>query len=66
MENKLFNVHGFHDPNPANNVIIEAGVPDSLIPLLERCSNSTLQDCNADITFYPQFPNTNTEKIIYV
>merc|ERR1711918_235219 len=44
LEKQEFNALGFYDP--PYNVEVKAGVPKSLAPLLEKCSQENLFECS--------------------
>jgi hypothetical protein len=49
LENKTFNLQGFHDPNEANNILIPGGVPEEYKEVLEKCDQGYLLDpANSD------------------
>ena len=42
IENKTFNLKGFHDPNESNNIIIPGGIPEEYTEILEKCDQAYL------------------------
>lgn len=44
LENRTFNLKGFHDPDESKNILIPGGVPDEYIPILEKCDQGYLMD----------------------
>ena len=44
IENQTFNLKGFHDPDPSNNILIPGGIPEEYNQLLEKCDQAYLMD----------------------
>ena len=42
LENKTFNLKGFHDPDENKNILIPGGVPDEYRKVLEKCDQGYL------------------------
>lgn len=42
LENKTFNLKGFHDPDENMNILIPGGVPQEYLPILEKCDQGYL------------------------
>jgi len=69
IENVTFNSSGFHSNNPNNNYVIEGGVPESLLGVLEKCNDGYLLECGSanrlpggsDTTVYPNYPDTSEQ-----
>lgn len=44
LENKTFNLKGFHDPEESKNILIPGGVPEEYKSVLEKCDQGYLMD----------------------
>lgn len=42
LENKTFNLKGFHDPDESNNILIPGGVPEEFGEVLDKCDQGYL------------------------